>query len=64
MSTVILLNFAAVTGQTNAALYDYILSQGGDPSVERNHDGAHALHLVAPFTDEEMIAYSSPTDFR
>ena len=51
-----LLNFAAVTGQTNAALYDYILSQGGDPSVERNHDGAHALHLVAPFiVDEEMI---------
>lgn len=56
-----LLNFAAVTGQTNAALYDYILSQGGDPSVERNHDGAHALHLVAPFlTDEEMIAYFEP----
>lgn len=56
-----LLNFAAVTGQTNVALYDYILTQGGAPSVERNYDGAHALHLVAPFiTDEKMIDYFDP----
>jgi len=56
-----LLNFSAVTGQTNLELYDYIISQGANPAVERNRNGAHALLLVAPFMkDLRMSKYFEP----
>ncbi|WP_299522996.1 ankyrin repeat domain-containing protein [Winogradskyella sp.] len=47
-----LLNFAAVTGQTNTKLYDFIFDHGADASKESNHDGANALLLVAPFLED------------
>lgn len=53
-----LLNFAAVTGQTNKELYQYLKKYGADPSNEFNHDGAHALLLVAPFLqDWDLVQY-------
>lgn len=53
-----LLNFTAVTGQTNPKLYDFILANGASVKTERNHDGANALLLVLPhLTDQEMIRY-------
>ena len=53
-----LLNFAAVTGQTNKELYQYLLQHGADPSREFNHDGAHALLLVAPFLqDGDLVQF-------
>ena len=56
-----LLNFSAVTGQTNLELYDYIISKGADPAEERNRTGAHALLLVAPFmTDFGLSDYFEP----
>ena len=50
-----LLNFAAVTGQTNLELYEYLVSQGANPATERNNDGAHALHLLAPFVQDTAL---------
>lgn len=51
------LNFAAVTGQTNPAVYDYLLSKGAKLS-DTNHNGANALLLLTPFLkDWEMIQY-------
>jgi ankyrin repeat protein len=53
-----LLNFAAVTGQTNPELYDYLIEQGSDPKTEFNSNGAQALLLLAPFiSDDEMVDY-------
>ncbi|MEM1338013.1 MAG: ankyrin repeat domain-containing protein [Bacteroidota bacterium] len=53
-----LLNFSAVTGQTNTALYDFILASGAKPKDDRNRDGANALLLVAPFAkDFEIFDY-------
>ncbi len=53
-----LLNFAAVTGQTNTKLYDFIFNHGADASKETNHDGANALLLVAPFLkDHKLVDY-------
>ncbi len=52
------LNFAAVTGQTNIKLYDFLIQHGANPLLEKNHDGANALLLVAPFLeDPNMINY-------
>ena len=52
------LNFAAVSGQQNKELYDYIIALGGNPVTEKNHDGANALLLVAPFLkDGTLIDY-------
>jgi len=54
------LNFAAVTGQTNTKVYDFLINRGANPSIEKNHDGANALLLVAPFlTDGEIVDYFS-----
>ncbi|WP_299365669.1 ankyrin repeat domain-containing protein [Winogradskyella sp.] len=47
-----LLNFVAVTGQTNTKLYDFIFDHGPDAFKELNHDGANALLLVAPFLED------------
>ena len=53
-----LLNFAAVTGQTNEALYQYLEEQGADPANEVNHDGARAMLLLAPFLrDWDMVRH-------
>ena len=53
-----LLNFAAVTGQTNKELYQYLKQHGADPFNELNHDGAHALLLLAPFLrDWDLVMY-------
>ncbi|MEM9679289.1 MAG: ankyrin repeat domain-containing protein [Bacteroidota bacterium] len=53
-----LLNFSAVTGQLNTKLYDFLLDHGADPKTEKNHDGANALLLVAPFLkDFELVEY-------
>nr|WP_297917126.1 ankyrin repeat domain-containing protein [uncultured Allomuricauda sp.] len=50
-----LLNFSAVTGQTNTALYDFILSHGAKPTEDMNREGANALLLVAPFAKDFAI---------
>ncbi|MAU75807.1 MAG: hypothetical protein CL831_02910 [Crocinitomicaceae bacterium] len=53
-----LMNFAAVTGQLNPKLYDFCISNGADVTREKNHDGANAMHLLAPFMqDGTMIDY-------
>ena len=53
-----LLNFGAVTGQTNTALYDFCIANGSKPKIEKNNDGANPLLLVAPFLkDEKLIDY-------
>ncbi|WP_340066798.1 ankyrin repeat domain-containing protein [Ascidiimonas aurantiaca] len=53
-----LLNFTAVSGQQDRELYDFIIALGGNPVTEKNHDGANALLLVAPFLkDEALINY-------
>jgi len=53
-----LLNFAAVTGQKNTALYDYIIAKGSDPLQEKNLEGANALLLVIPFLkDFTLVEY-------
>ncbi|BAO74680.1 ankyrin 1 [Winogradskyella sp. PG-2] len=52
------LNFAASTGQINTKLYDFLISHGANPTIEKNHSGANALLLVAPFLkDESLIKY-------
>ena len=43
------LTFAAATGQLNTKLYDFLMDYGANPRIERNHNGANALLLVAPF---------------
>ena len=53
-----LLNFGAVTGQTNTALYDFCIANGSNPKIEKNNDGANPLLLVAPFIeDDKLINY-------
>ena len=43
------LNFAATTGQTNTELYDYLITMKSNIKTEKNHSGANALLLVAPY---------------
>lgn len=53
-----LLNFSATTGQLNPELYDFCIEHGADPKKEKNHDGANALLLVAPYIkDTSLIKY-------
>ena len=50
-------NFAAVSGQVNPNLYDFLLKHGADVKAT-NHDGANALLLVSSFgTDFEILNY-------
>lgn len=52
------LNFAAVTGQLDPAVYDFCIDHGAKISEDKNHDGANALLLVAPFLkDTKLIDY-------
>lgn len=53
-----LLNFAAVTGQTDAVLYDLIINEGAKPDQEVNYDGANALLLVSShLKDVALVEY-------
>ncbi len=53
------LNFAAVTGQTDHRLYDFLLGHGADIK-NTNTDGANALLLVAPFLKNlDLVTYFS-----
>ena len=50
-------NFAAVSGQVNPELYDFLLEHGADVKAT-NRDGANALLLVSPFaTDFKILNY-------
>ena len=56
-----LLTFAAVTGNTNKDIYDFIIDKGADPKTETNRDGANSLLLLLPFLkSEDMITYFEP----
>ena len=53
-----LMNFGAVTGQTNPQLYNFCINKGADIKLQKNNDGANPLLLLAPFLeDEELIDY-------
>lgn len=41
--------FAAGAGQTNTALYDFLIKNGAKLSEQTNRAGANALHLLAPY---------------
>ncbi|MEE9408623.1 MAG: ankyrin repeat domain-containing protein [Polaribacter sp.] len=49
------LNFAAATGQTDLDLYKYSFNIGSDIKHEKNHDGANALLLVAPYLKDFIL---------
>jgi len=52
------LTFAAATGQVNTKLYDLLIKHGFNPKVEKNHSGANALLLIAPYIkDFSLIDY-------
>jgi ankyrin repeat protein len=52
------LNFAASTGQTNTELYDYLFKMDANIKTEKNHHGANALLLVAPYLDNfSLVKY-------
>ncbi len=53
-----LLNFAAVTGQQNPALYDFIIENDDKALNGLNHEGANALLLVLPhLKSPDLIGY-------
>ena len=53
-----LINFAAVTGQQNLKLYDFIIKHQANAFTNKNRDGANALLLLMPFLKEdELINY-------
>ncbi len=53
-----LLTFAAVTGNTNEKIYDFIVDTGANPKTETNRDGANSLLLLLPFLkSQDMITY-------
>ncbi|MEO9570919.1 MAG: ankyrin repeat domain-containing protein [Polaribacter sp.] len=49
------LNFAASTGVLNKEVYKYSFKIGADITKEKNHDGANALLLVAPYLKDDKI---------
>ena len=53
-----LVNFCAVTGQLNTAIYDLCIQQGSKLSEEFNNDGANPLLLLSSFIENaQQIAY-------
>ena len=53
-----LVNFCAVTGQTNTEIYDFCIANGADLKKERNKLGANPLLLLMPFIKEiKLIDY-------
>ena len=52
------LNFTANAGQLNKKLYEYLFKMGANIKTEKNHSGANALLLIAPYTkDFSLIEY-------
>ena len=52
------MNFAASTGILNKDIYEYSFQVGADITSEKNHSGANALLLVAPYAkDFTLINY-------
>ncbi len=52
------LNFTANSGQLNKELYEYIFKMGADIKTEKNHNGANALLLIAPYINNfNLIEY-------
>lgn len=53
-----LLTFTAVTGQTDPALYDLIITHGANVLIEKSKDGANVLLLLIPYLDDfKMVTY-------
>mgnify|MGYP000341217486 CR=1 FL=1 len=53
-------NFAANAGQKDKRLYDFLIEHGADPVEEKNHHGANAMLLIAPFLEDfEIVEYFS-----
>ncbi len=53
-----IMNFAAVTGLENPAIYDFLIEHGADVKTEKNRDGANSLLLISPHLEsKEMINY-------
>jgi ankyrin repeat protein len=50
------LNFAASTGQKSKAVYDILFEHGANITTEKNHDGANALLLIAPYLQSFELA--------
>ena len=52
------LNFTANTGQLNKELCEYLIKMGANIKTEKNHSGANALLLIAPYTKNfSLIEY-------
>lgn len=52
------LNFAAVAGQSNTKLYDFLIAQGANLKTEKSLSGANALLLVMPaLKDFTLVDY-------
>ena len=47
-----LVNFCAVTGQTNTKIYDICIEHGAKINEEKNKDGANPLLLIMPFVED------------
>ena len=50
-----LVNFGAVTGQTNTALYDFCFDRGTKLDEQKNNDGANPLLLISPFLEDDNL---------
>lgn len=52
------MNFAASTGVIDQNIYEYAMQIGADITTEKNHNGANALLLIAPYAkDFKLINY-------
>jgi ankyrin repeat protein len=49
------LNFAASAGQTNIKMYDYLIKMTANIKTDKNHKGANALLLVAPYLENYSL---------
>jgi len=47
-----LVNFCAVTGQTNTKIYDLCIEHGAKINEEKNKNGANPLLLIMPFVED------------
>ncbi|MEH6659405.1 ankyrin repeat domain-containing protein [Leeuwenhoekiella marinoflava] len=51
-------NFAANAGVADTKIYDYLITKGSNPKIEKNHSGANALLLNLPSQkDFKMVDY-------
>lgn len=52
------LNFAAAAGQTNIKMYDYFINKTANIQTDKNHKGANALLLIAPYLENfSLVKY-------